>query len=311
MGDSLVRMDESPVTPEPGQALDRRREGFTGQRMLVVPRPAVRRALAEPVTGRLLVTDVGVFPHASRHGRSRPDGAAQHILLVCTGGAGWCRTPEGGFAVERGDAVVLPARIAHEYGASAADPWTVWWFHVTGADADELVGAARASAGGPRTHLRDAAPVASLVSQTIDALDGGFTTAGFIRAAGLAWNSLAHVVATGRRSQGPGPGPVERAVEHLRATAPHRTSVSALAAMVGLGPSQLGELFRRQLGVSPLKYQTELRMARARELLDSSAETVTAVARAAGYDDPLYFSRQFARIHGLSPSAYRTRPPDA
>ncbi|WP_298456807.1 helix-turn-helix domain-containing protein [uncultured Cellulomonas sp.] len=300
-------MDETPVSGPPAERL---REGFTGQRMLVVPRPAVHRALTQPVIRRLLVTDVGVFPHAARHGRSRPNGAAQHILLVCTDGSGWCRTPEGGFRVARGDAVLLPAREAHEYGASDADPWTVWWSHVTGADAAELVRAARASAGGPRTHLRDPAPVASLISQAIDALDGGTTTAGLTRAAGLAWNALAHVIATGRRSPGPSLTPFERAVEHLRATTPQRTSVTALAAMVGLGPSQLGELFRHQLGISPLKYQTELRMARARELLDSSDETVTCVARAAGYDDAMYFSRQFARVHGMSPTAYRTRPAD-
>lgn len=300
----MLAMDESPVTAGPPLL----RDGFVGQRILVVPRPAVASALGRPVTGRLTVTDVGFFPHAARHGRSRPTGADQHVLLVCSDGTGWCRTPEGRFAVARGDAVLLPAGVQHEYGASVTDPWTVWWVHVAGPDAGELVEAARAAARGPVTHLPDPAPVASLVSQTIDALDGGLTTAALVRATGLIWNALAHVVATGRRRSGPSLSPVERAVEHLRATVPHRTSVAALAAMVGLGVSQLGQLFRHELGMSPLQYQTELRMARARELLDSSSVPVSAVARDAGYADPLYFSRQFARVHGMSPSAYRDRP---
>ncbi|WP_456824489.1 helix-turn-helix domain-containing protein [Cellulomonas sp. P5_E12] len=296
-------MDETP-TP----TVDFVREGFVGQRMLVVPRPALERALRLPVSSKLLVTDAGFFPHASRHGRSRANGAVESVLLVCTGGSGWCRTPEGSFVIERGDAVLLPARRPHAYGASDADPWTLWWLHVTGADAVDLVDAAHAAAGGPVTHLRDAAPIASLVSQVIDALDAGMTSTAFVRAAGPAWHALALVAATGRRSPGPGLSPVERAVEHLRATSPSRTSTEVLAGMVGLSPSQLNALFRRQLGASPLQYQTQLRMARARELLDSTTMSIAALARLAGYDDPLYFSRQFTRVHGMSPRAYRERP---
>ncbi|MCP2626805.1 AraC family transcriptional regulator [Mycolicibacterium smegmatis] len=33
--------------------------------------------------------------------------------------------------------------------------------------------------------------------------------------------------------------------------------------------------------------------------------TIAAVARTAGFNDPLYFSRQFTKVHGLSPAAYR------
>lgn len=274
--------------------------------MVVLARPAVRAALARPVTSRLLVTDAGFFPHAARHGRARPGGAGQHILLVCTDGEGWCRTPEGRFAVQRGDAVVLEASVAHEYAASDADPWTLWWFHAVGHDAAELVRAALTSAGGPVSHLREPGGVASLVSQVIDALDAG-TAGGLVSASGAAWNALAQVVATGRRRPGPSLSPVEQAVEHLRATTPHRTSVDSLAAMVGLSPSQFSWLFRRQVGVAPLRYQSDLRMARARELLDSTALSVAAVAQGCGYDDALYFSRQFTRTHGLSPSAYRAR----
>lgn len=301
MGDSLAHMDETTV--EGDGAL---RDGFAGQRMVVVPRPTVRAALARPVTGRLVVTDAGFFPHAARHGRSRPHGAREHVLLVCTDGAGWCRTADGRFDVRPGDVVLVPAGTPHEYAAAEHDPWTLWWLHAAGRDADELAGAARAAAGGPISHLRDPAALASLVSQVIDALDDG-TAGGLVRAAGAAWHALAHVVATGRRSPGPSPDPVERVVEHLRATTPHRTSVGSLAAMVGLSPSQLGARFRARVGTSPLQYQTGLRLARARELLDSTDLPVAAVAQACGYDDALYFSRRFARTHGVSPTAYRAR----
>jgi AraC-like DNA-binding protein len=298
----MERMDETTVD------LGAITEGFEGQRMLVVPRRIIGRALQHPVTGKLLVTDAGWFPHAARHGRDRPHGAPEHLMLVCTGGNGWCRTEEGQVAVTPGGVVLLPADRPHAYGAAPEDPWTLWWFHFTGTDAADLAHAARAAAGGPVTHLRDPAPVASLVSQVIDALDSGPTTAGLTRASGAAWNALAQVIANGRRAPGLSFSPIERAVEHLRSTAPQRTSVSALASMVGLSTSQLSALFRRQLGVSPLRFQTQLRMASARELLDGTILSVAAVAREVGYEDAMYFSRQFTRVHGTSPTAYRDRP---
>jgi len=283
------------------------RDGFAGQRMLVLAGPVVAAAQARPVTRRLLVTDAGFFPRAAHHGRSRPHGAGQAVLLVCTGGSGWCRTAAGTATVRRGDAVVLPAAEAHEYAASQEDPWTVWWLHCTGSDVEELVRTALAAAGGPVVHLRSPAAVAASVAEVVDALDTG-TAGGLVQASGAAWHALTQVIATGRRSRGPRPGPVERAVEHLRATAPRRTSVPELASMVGLRPSQLGALFRRQVGTSPLRYQSDLRMARARELLDTTDLPVVEVARACGYEDPLYFSRQFSGTHGQSPTAFRVRP---
>lgn len=297
----MASMDETTVIEE--LVL---RDGFAGQRMFVVPRPTVHAALERPVTSRLLVTDAGLFPHAAHHGRLREGGTSQHILMLCTGGAGWCRTPDGRFAVQRGDAVLLPADVPHEYAASEDDPWTLWWLHFMGLDSAELVHAAHQAAGGPLSHLRDPTPVAGLISQVIDALDFG-TAGGLVRATGAAWNALTHLIATGRRTPGFALSPVEQAIEHLRATTPQRTSVEALAAMVGLSPSQLNAVFRQQVGVPPLRYQSDLRMARARELLDSTELTVAAIASRCGYDDPLYFSRQFTRTHGLAPTSYRAR----
>jgi AraC-like DNA-binding protein len=48
-------------------------------------------------------------------------------------------------------------------------------------------------------------------------------------------------------------------------------------------------------------------MARARQLLDGSLATVASIASELGYADPLYFSRQFSRFHGMSPTQFRRR----
>jgi len=77
--------------------------------------------------------------------------------------------------------------------------------------------------------------------------------------------------------------------------------------MAGLSESHFAALFRRATGYGALEYQIRLRMGLARVLLDTTARTISSIAHQVGYSDPLYFSRQFRRIHGMSPSQYRSQ----
>ncbi len=63
--------------------------------------------------------------------------------------------------------------------------------------------------------------------------------------------------------------------------------------------------FRHYVGVTPLQYVIDLRVARARELLTHSDCSVAQVATLVGYDNALYFSRLFRGHTGMSPLQYR------
>ena len=76
--------------------------------------------------------------------------------------------------------------------------------------------------------------------------------------------------------------------------------------MAGLSVSHYSALFRRATGYGALEYQTRLRMGTARDLLDTTGRPIASVAAQVGFSDPLYFSRQFHRIHGMSPTEYRS-----
>ena len=72
-------------------------------------------------------------------------------------------------------------------------------------------------------------------------------------------------------------------------------------------PDYLSRLFRRATGRPLVAYITEKRMARARELLASTPLNISEISRAAGYDDPSYFTRVFRRETGIAPRSYRLR----
>jgi AraC family transcriptional regulator of arabinose operon len=297
-------MDEAMI-PDP-TSTTRLPDGFPGQRMRVLPRPVVEHALRAPTTSQLLVTDVGFFPRASSHGRTRPVGARQSIVIICAAGRGTCHMPSGAYPVRAGHALVIPAGLAHRYEADKDEPWTIWWMHVVGTGVAELFATIGATPDQPVLALGDPPHVISLIDTIIRRMERDETMSTLVAASGAAWHALALLAADRRTVSREAVDPVEVTIEHLRSNASIRFSVGELAGMVGLSESHYAALFRHSTGYGALQYQTRLRMGLARELLDTTDRAVASIAHEVGYSDPLYFSRQFRRIHGMSPSEYRS-----
>ena len=82
-------------------------------------------------------------------------------------------------------------------------------------------------------------------------------------------------------------------------------TLDALADAFGFERFHFAKTYRRLTGRAPLTHFLHLKMERAARLLDGGELRVGDVARALGYDDAHYFSRQFRRLMGVAPSDYR------
>lgn len=74
-----------------------------------------------------------------------------------------------------------------------------------------------------------------------------------------------------------------------------------------LNYSRFIDNFTKTTGVSPRQYIIQTRMQKAMELLNSTPLSIQDISGMIGYDNPLYFSRLFKKIIGMSPSEYRTQ----
>ncbi len=221
-------------------------------------------------------------------------------MIACTEGSGWAIVDDVPMQVRAGDVLVLPSGVPHSYGADAELPWTIWWCHLRGADAGEL----RASTTDrPLLALRQPDRVVALLDEILSHLERDHGTASMVGATGAAWKLFTQLAID--RMLPARDDPLHRAMAFIADRLDADLGVPELAALVGVSPSHLGALFRRATSGGVLAYRTGLRMARARTLLDRTDSTVAEVARAVGFDDPLYFSRQFSRKHGVSPTEYR------
>lgn len=98
---------------------------------------------------------------------------------------------------------------------------------------------------------------------------------------------------------------VGEALRLLHTEPAHRWTVAELASRAGLSRAAFAARFARLVGEPPLTYLTGWRMTLAADLLRDTEDTIAAVARAVGYDDPFAFSVAFKRVRGGSPSDWR------
>lgn len=80
-----------------------------------------------------------------------------------------------------------------------------------------------------------------------------------------------------------------------------------LANLASLSSSRFRAVFGRWMGMSPHRYVTHRRIARARELLAQEEHTLKQIARLTGFSDEFHFSKAFRQVDGLPPSVFRTQ----
>jgi len=95
------------------------------------------------------------------------------------------------------------------------------------------------------------------------------------------------------------------AMQYIRDNYMNNVSLENVAQHVFISPYYLSHLFKDELGITFVEYLTQVRIERARELLQSTGMSIVAIATEVGYEDASYFSKVFRKRCGLSPNLYR------
>ena len=83
-----------------------------------------------------------------------------------------------------------------------------------------------------------------------------------------------------------------------------RWTLQELGERVGMSRSSFAERFKQTVGDSPMEYLTRWRMLLAGDRLESSKDSVSAIALSLGYESESAFSTAFKRVMGCSPRQY-------
>lgn len=83
-------------------------------------------------------------------------------------------------------------------------------------------------------------------------------------------------------------------------------SLSSVARTVGLSPTYLSALFKREMRLNFSDYLTNVRIEKAKELLCCTSKMIYEVAFEAGFRDYRYFSQIFKKHTGLTPRQFQS-----
>lgn len=275
-----------------------------------LPRDVARRQKDSPLLSGLWVESTGYFPHASGHITERAPGDVDFYLLIyCLGGQGWFQSEELTWRVRPGDLAVALPGLAHGYGASEADPWTIQWAHFNGRDAASLLALANISGAGALVTLDRPFSLFSLFNDMLTTLQTGYSLHHLL----VASAGLRHILSrlafinTYTPPLGTHGLNVQQIIELMLNNLDKRYTLDELANHAQMARSSFSRLFRQKTGYAPVDYFIRLKIQRACELLETSEMQVNEISQRLGYEDPYYFSRLFKQFTQSSPSLYRDR----
>jgi transcriptional regulator GlxA family with amidase domain len=87
----------------------------------------------------------------------------------------------------------------------------------------------------------------------------------------------------------------------------HDLSVARLARRLAMSPRHFARVFKQELGTTPARYVSAVRVEAARRLLEETSTPLETVCRKSGMGTPESMRRSFLRTIGVAPGQYRER----
>ncbi len=88
---------------------------------------------------------------------------------------------------------------------------------------------------------------------------------------------------------------------------PEANPVTKMVIQSGLAERTFKRRFTKATGYTPVNYVQAIRIEEAKQMLETTQDSIDDIAADVGYEDPTFFRRLFKRITSLSPAQYRQR----
>lgn len=279
-------------------------------RRLVSPVVIRQQLQSHPLTHDCYPLAVGVYEKAHRHRmtRTRHD---DNLLIYCFAGKGTLQTEHWQGSILAGEMALLPKGVSHHYQADTEDPWSIYWCHFSGKQAQDYIFNMDYQQSNPVLPIgRDPTLIAqfrSVVAET----GTGFNQKAMIYAANMLKQLLTYLGKrlNDNRQLNQHKFNLDNIQAYMLQNLDKSIDLEKLAQQANLSKYHFSKRYKEMTGHSPISHFHHMKVEYARYLLGTSDLDIQGVASRVGYDDSLYFSRFFRKATGVSPTQYRKAAP--
>lgn len=97
---------------------------------------------------------------------------------------------------------------------------------------------------------------------------------------------------------------VEAAKEYVRENYGEKLTLAAIASKIGISQGYLSSVFKKQTGGNLNDYINQMKIEKAKELLEKHEYMMYEISDMLGFENPYYFSKVFKKLTGITPSEY-------
>ena len=289
----------------------RKKEGFDGQRAIVLPRKILAKyCSANPLIASAYITDIGYYPKAKYHYRERAHGSEQHILIYCQEGKGTVQIKKEEYQLNPGEFIIIPMGIPHNYAADEITPWTIYWVHFKGETTNKSIEHFRTKNGNYKGSIDYNDSRIHLFEDMYFNLEMGYSNDNLCYVNLCLLHFLSSFIFSENYNLADKKQSIDTvnvSIGFMRMHIDEMLTLQTMAQSVNLSISHFSFLFRKKTGFSPIEYFNHLKVQRACQYLLFTDLRIKEIADKLGIEDPYYFSRMFTKVMGMSPGTYRTK----
>lgn len=282
------------------------KEGFVGQRMIVLPPNIKRKISFNPLIKNFYLTAIGHYPKATNHERERKTGSSQYIMIYCIDGSGFIYLNGIRHELKPNTYFIIPKNVPHRYNSTESNPWSIYWVHFTGDISEKIY---------ERFLEEDLAIVKTipydenrikLFEQIYSILEHSFND----KEMEVVNFSLLHFISSLVYHKEANPevyntDSISNSISFMKHNIHEKLGIEELSRQQNISISHYSRTFKQKTGSSPINFFNQLKIQKSCQYLYFTDRSIKEICTDLGFDDQYYFSRLFRNIVGISPSKYR------